>query len=268
MFAQSPKSTAATRREKQTRRRAQAVSRSGSILGTIKNTVAASLSWLVSKEEPFEDLGKRRRSNNAPRDYSDDDAEETRQAVKRMRVDSPGLSVQQNQNPSSGYLDPPSSTIRRNKPSIERARDEEMGFKRHSMTYGTLPSSLSRTMEPPSNYATQRRDPAQLHRFPSLAASTRSFTSGTRDSPDKPPALPFKLRTSLTPKPSNMPLRREASAPPPIASLRSKPIFVKPPPEEIVNQKRAERTLSLGTLAEYSRSVRIYIYVIINNSFL
>lgn len=143
-----------------------------------------------------------------------------------------------------------------------------MGFKRHSMTYGTLPSSLSRTMEPPSNYATQRRDPAQLHRFPSLAASTRSFTSGTRDSSDKPPALPFKLRTSLTPKPSNMPLRREASAPPPIASLRSKPIFVKPPPEEIVNQKRAERTLSLGTLAEYSRSVRIYIYVIINNSFL
>lgn len=236
------------------------MTRSGSILGTIKNIVAAPLSWF-SGGERFEDLGKRRRGNE--RDVVSDDEEDIGQKTKRMRMDSPPRA--QAAEPPAGYLDPPTSSLppitasartRTNdtlrKPTIEDS------YNRSSSVFGG--QSLTRTMsiDPPAQYATYNPDPSTIPLpMDSPMESRLSMSVGPRDLSMRPSASPLRLRTSLTPQPSPAkPLRREASAPPPLSSLMSKPVFVKPPPAEGAGrQLREQKTVSLGSLAEYSRFV-------------
>ncbi|KAI5124078.1 hypothetical protein M0805_003905 [Coniferiporia weirii] len=262
MFAPSPKSSAA-RRNKPYTRKAQAMSRSGSILGTIRNIVAAPLSWWASNEE-FEDLGKRRRVD--ARDASGDESENegrSRQKAKRIRLDSPERAQQQ---PAAGYLDPPPSSFRSAQEGtrwndVGRIKPSGNAYTRRTATYSAMPLSDSRTMsvDPPSQYTKLYRDRpmGSLSLAPPIKTS-HSMSLGPHDSSVRPPPSPFKLRTSLTPQPSiAKPIRREASAPPPLSSLQSKPVFVKPPPEETsARQLSAQKTLSLGTLAEFSRAGR------------
>lgn len=235
--------------------------RSGSILGTIKNIVAAPLSWF-SGGEKFEDLGKRRRGQE--RDLTSDDEDGFAQKTKRIRVSSP-VSAQAIE-PTASFLDPPASSLppismisRYRSSNVLRKSAVEDGYNRSSSVFGG--QSLSRTMsiDPPAQYATYHSDPSMVPLpMDSPMESRLSMSAGPRDLSMRPSASPLRLRTSLTPQPSPAkPIRREASAPPPLSSLMSKPVFVRPPPTGNTGRElKEQKTVSLGSLAEYNRFVR------------
>ncbi|KAH8108443.1 hypothetical protein DFH11DRAFT_1092365 [Phellopilus nigrolimitatus] len=272
MFAPSPKSISPRRNKPYTRNK-QHMSRSGSILGTIRNIVAAPLAWFAANEN-FEDLGKRRRNERDACQGTDgngdeeDDAVQSPHKVKRMRVDSPERV--HHAPPAAGYLDPPPVSLQPTQPTARRGgslsrrpRADENVYGRRSIVsmYGAPPLSHSRTMsiDPPAQYATIYHDPAAVPLpLTSPVASNHSLSLGPRDGSIQLPSSHFRLRTSLTPQPSIAnPLRREPSMPPPSSALQSKPMFVRPPQEDAsARQLRAQKTLSLGTLAEFDRATR------------
>lgn len=132
--------------------------------------------------------------------------------------------------------------------------------RQHSPMKGSKTLNLPRHMsiDPIQRDKTLSREPTSLSiRDMSMDLAASSFATTVSTSVDGPPA-PFRLRTSLTPQPSpTKASRREASAPPPLAVLMANPIFVKPPPDVKKARKlEDQKTISLGTLAEFHRSVR------------
>ena len=269
--------------------------RSGSILSTIRNLVAAPFSWFNHTDQ-LEDFGAKRRREPA---YSQGDGEYDINTdgegsrPKRLRVDSPKLgyldppekvftSTRQTEHSRPGYLDrhafvdsivdventPPGELIARPKPvespvittspQVARPIPSFMG-RQPSPIKGSKTLQISRTMstDPTLRDRALSREPTSLSvREMSVDPVMTSFATTISATTDGPPA-PFRLRTSLTPQPSpTKPSRREASAPPPLASLMAKPIFVKPPPDaKKVRKLEDQKTVSLGTLAEFQRSV-------------
>ncbi|KAL5490072.1 hypothetical protein ACEPAI_4905 [Sanghuangporus weigelae] len=264
MFASRAKSNALSKRDKPYSRKTEPMSRSSSLLGTIKNIVSAPLTWFASNQEGFEDLGKRRRV--AARDAEDLEEQQAERTGKRMRVDSPERSPERvRPSTTGGYLDPPTF-----KPPFDshatrfgthRASDEKNVTGRRTSIFGPPPpSSGNRTMsvDPASRYAIFKRDPTMIPLPADSPTRSSPARSVAHDDDSDRPRTPLRLRTSLTPQPSpSRRLRRESSAPPPFSNLQTRPAFVKPPAEEKQDQELGtHKTISLGTLAEVSRGSR------------
>lgn len=266
----SPRQPVRTRSKPYTRR--QPPHRSGSIMATIRNIVTAPLSWFSTTNE-FEDTpGKRRR---APAPQSNTDALDEYRSVKRQRVASPSPQPQ-------GYLDPP--------PMMFQPRSKREGGPQDPIPTA-FPSSTSISTNTqdhrPDKYGRHslsaavwsRRDQSRevsIDNLPSRlitrdatmvplpVSREASLSSVPRDSSVGPVRPSFRMRTTLSPIPAGSdygpnPKRRERdpSEPPPLTTLMSNPIFVKPPPNQhsIHRSQSAQPTTTLGALAQTSRAV-------------
>lgn len=254
---------------------------SNSFLGAIKNIVTAPFAWFGGSEDEFEDAkGKRRRLPAAPRDaHMDDESFPSR--AKRMRVNSPDRNTQP-------YLDPPrsaftqprrtsdhstSGAVRNITRSPRRTLHIPSASQRNRRTVSPLPSGshlkpegVTRTMslDPPSRSSFLSRIQTvptilDLQSDPNHAGDS---TSASRDVSMSPRRL--RVRSSLTPQPSGtgfgpvVPPRQERGPdePPPLTTLMTNPMFVKPPPG-IQKQGTTEppKQLTLGTLVHSQRTV-------------
>ncbi|KAF8556909.1 hypothetical protein OG21DRAFT_1482683 [Imleria badia] len=256
-----------------------------SFLGTIKNIVTAPFTWFAGSEDEFEDAkGKRRRLPVAPEDVHMDD-ESLPSSAKRMRVGSPDRDMQP-------YLDPPRSAF----PQPPRTSDHSTSgavrditrsprktlhipstsnqLPRNRRTVSPFPSGshlkpegVTRTMslDPPSRsrFSSRIQPASSISDLQSEPNHTGDSTSTSRDLSMSPRRL--RVRSSLTPQPSGtgfgpvVPPRRERGAdePPPLSTLMSNPMFVKPPP--VVQKQGAaepQKQLTLGTLIDSQRSAR------------
>ena len=259
MFASKAQPDVLGKREKPYARKMSPMSRSGSLLGTIKNIVSAPLSWFASNQEDFEDLGKRRRIPS--RDAGDFEEQRAGRTGKRMRVDSPERSpVRVQPSGTGGYLDPPLLNTRLTQAGLRRSSEEKDVTSRRSSIFGPPPPSSSdrnMSIDPPSRFSTFKRDPATAplpSDSPVRSSPARSFAP--EDELERPRS-PLRLRTSLTPQPSpSRRFRRESSAPPPFSNFQSRATFVRGPGEEKQDQKFiGQKTVPLGALAEASRRV-------------
>ena len=273
MFAPtpSPRSTPLARRRRQHGRGTMALPRSGSLLNSIKSFVANPLSWFGSNDENVEDLGKRRRE--ASKDIEDIEEDRSQGRSKRARVDSPSLAPPPKRvqpSTTAAYLDPPSSSLQPLQQNVNAGKDPRGSYMQHSANFGSLPSSMSRTMsiDPPSSFSNVRalRDPSMMSTSSPIEARS-SMSLAPCEMSRQPSSGPLKLRSSLTPQPTGpRALRREASAPPPLSSLQSRPVFVRPPEDEQNDRRnlrelRAQKTMSLGAYADFNRGVRIIFHV-------
>ena len=266
----SPRQPVRTRSKPYSRR--QPPPRSGSIMATIRDIVTAPLSWFSTTSE-FEDTpGKRRR---APVSQLNADASDEHRSVKRQRVASPSPQLQ-------GYLDPPSAMFQ---PRLKREgvsqdptatvfpsstladtntqdnRPDKYG--RHSLSaavWSRRGQSREVSMDnPPSRLIT--RDATMV---PLPISREASLSSVPRDSSVGPVRASFRMRTTLSPIPVGSdygpnPKRRERdpSEPPPLTTLMSNPVFVKPPLSQHPTHRSqsAQPTTTLGALAQSSRAV-------------
>ena len=261
------------------------LSRSNSFLGTIKNLVTAPLNWFSASDGSGreEAKGKRRRlpDSNSTEDLRQDDASRS----KKMRVSSPDRQV------DPGYLDPPTSIFKQSAPRRSpqphslapsgNPRHPSSVFPSFSATQQpqyrhsaspfppvpeTRPLSMARTMslDPPYQYGHGRDSSmAVLPRDTSLDPPTMRHPTFGRDVSPAPARSSFRMRSSLTPRPlgSNSTLlqrsrERDPSEPPPVASLMSNPVFVRPPPEAYLHRSMsAQPTITLGSYVDSHRRV-------------
>ncbi|KAG6379232.1 hypothetical protein JVT61DRAFT_11680 [Boletus reticuloceps] len=239
------------------------LARSNSFFGTIRNIVTAPFTWFAGSEDEFEDAkGKRRRLPVAQEDAHMDD-ESLPSRAKRMRFSSPDRDTQP-------YLDPPGYAfiqlgVHQTTPRLAlSAISPGLLGKRYIFHQPRISYDVTDAPYPPF--------PAFSSRIPAAPSITdlqsepnhaRSSTSAARDVSMSPRRL--RVRSPLTPQPSGtgfgpvVPPRRERAPdePPPLASLMSNPMFVKPPPGA-QKQGTAElsKQLTLGTLIDSQRSAR------------
>lgn len=275
-----------TQQNRQSNGRRQPLARSTSLLGTLKNIVTAPLSWF-GQDDDFEDTpGKRRRLG--PSGDAGDTTEDGGSRKKRLRVNSPEKEDQM------GYLDPPGQIFQqpRSAPpggsftklpslasypaSINRSTSVQtpsnsvrrISSRNNRHTVSPLRTSsaqadiLSRTMsmDPPARQQLGRDVTMTPHRD-----ANRYSMSLPRDASVSPTRSPFRMRTSLTPQPTganfgpSFQQRRErTSEPPTMEELMANPMFVRPPPEATHQRNQSkEPTVTLGSLVESQRSVRI-----------
>ncbi|KAF9228763.1 hypothetical protein BS17DRAFT_812720 [Gyrodon lividus] len=261
------------------------LARSNSFFGTIKNIVTAPFNWLASSEDEFEDAkGKRRRFPvTSDQGRLEDDTPQRR--AKRMRVSSPDRDTQP-------YLDPPRSAFKQLRQTSHQpgsghprhlsksprkslhipaasATTNQSPRNRHTLSpYPSgshlKPPGITRTMslDPPSHSSLSSRiQPAptmqDLQQESNHKRDSMSVSSDVSMSPRH-----LRVRSSLTPQPSCgsfgpiVPPRRERdpNEPPPLTTLMSNPMFVKPPPG-LQKQSSAEpgKQLTLGSLMETQR---------------
>ena len=264
----SPRQPVRTRSKPYTRR--QPPPRSGSIMATIRNIVTAPLSWFSTTEE-FEDTpGKRRR---APVSQPNADASDQHRSVKRQRVASPPAQPQ-------AYLDPP-LTMFQPHPKREGAPQDSTSFPpsasmnaniqerqpdksgRHSLSAAVW-SRRGQSREASMDNLQNRLITRDATMIPLPVSREASLSSVPRDSSVGPVRASFRMRTTLSPIPAGSdygptPKRRDRdpSEPPPLTSLMSNPIFVKPPPNHHSTHRSqsAQPTTTLGALAQTSRAV-------------
>ncbi|OJT14157.1 hypothetical protein TRAPUB_9268 [Trametes pubescens] len=240
--------------------------------------ITAPLTWFSSQPE-LEDAGSKRRRIPDPVDRDEDAYEDDRPSAKRKRVDSPEPAPRLPTQPTrtnQGYLDIPEGFIPRQSASRARLKAPAMQARASSFapsvsvpvmenvhlarrtasptisTSFSQPVAIQRTqsMDPPAYRAISlSRDVSMEGGLPGSA--TRDVTmSPTRHTP-----FQLRPRNSLTPQPSGQSFGpapqqkgRDASEPPPLASLISKPVFVRPPPQ--LQQTYVEQSTTLGSLAE------------------
>lgn len=256
-----------------------ALGRKNSFFGAIKNIVTAPLSWFGGSEEDFDDSdtrGKRRRLPIASEKTRDDSDSDSEQRTKRMRMGSPNRDKQP-------YLDPPRSAFRQHHKTSEGARIQNHRHvspsprkalrvptvtPRNRRTLSPYPSGSQlkaqpsvRTMslDPPSGQG-YSSSPARLQPVPTMQDLTeeKDAMSISRE----PSMSNLRMRTSVTPQPSGsdfgpvIPLRRERdpTEPPPLTTLMSNPMFVKPPPGlQKSNTAEMTRQATLGSLLDSQR---------------
>ncbi|KAI0822607.1 hypothetical protein BC628DRAFT_1326860 [Trametes gibbosa] len=257
------------------------LARSGSLLGTLKNIVTAPLAWFSSQPEFTDVAGKRRRNPGALDRDEDAYAEEDRPSAKRKRVDSPetiSVPLRQPTRTTQGYLDVPEGLIAKKSTPRQRltapashARSSSFApsfsvpaMHNADLTRRTASPTISVSYsQPVAVQRTQSMDPPvyrpiSLSRDASMEGGLPGSTS--RDVTMSPSRrhTPFQLRArhSLTPQPSGQTFGptpqhkgRDASEPPPLASLMSHPVFVKPP-LELQHAHPEQPVTTLGSLAE------------------
>ena len=185
-----------------------------------------------------------------------------------MRIGSPNDETTRSR-PTGGYLDPPLGTFPASRRRLNMASSipppvrEDKVLDMREFGYASS-AGLTRMMsvDPPSRHASLRE--GSIVPLPEPSPIRSSFSLGPREGSVQPPYSQLKLRSSLTPQPSAArPVRREASAPPPLSTLQSRPKFVRAPAEEAApRESLAQKTVSLGTLADMlgrrSVSVRLW----------
>lgn len=265
-------------------RSTRTVSRSGSLLGTIKGLWPAKLfGW--SGDSP-DTPGKRK---GVEESY---EAEEGQRSSKRQRVGgSPVRETTQPQVPqrqplqlaplptsASGYLEPPGNFFG---PTNAAAASRQGGHVRATSlapstrplqatgslrgltagpSTGAQPLGRTMSMDPPNRYRPNYGASKPMPLSRDVSMDDGSFEKALSTSP----TLPFRMRTSLTPQPSGVafgpePPRRErnGSEPPPLAQLIDKPVFVKAPSETPrPKPSTSQAPATLGALAEAQRTVR------------
>ena len=268
----------ANRRDSRRRGRRSPVSRSSSILGSLKSFIATPLSWFSPQQqeqlqEEFEDTPGKRRRNPQVADRDDREHEVGDARAKRQRVHSPEPEAQEHvqQQRTAGYLDVPEGLLARQptqpRISLTHGRSSSLVIPssrpyasrpdRHSLS----PLAGSSRSQPLSMARTMSMDPPTGYRPRALTREISMGLNSTRDVSMTPSRTPFQVRSrmSMTPQPAGQvfgpavpQLDREASEPPALESLTSNPQFVKPPPQsQSQGQPLAmEPTLTLGTLAE------------------
>lgn len=273
----------------QTQRRA-AVRRTGSFLGTIRNIVTAPLQWFASTDDLQDTRGKRRKLPAMSEESgAEDDSSESK--PKRMRVCSP-------ERPSTPYLDPPSAAFKQPRRTTEQVVSRHQrhisssprkilrvptdSATLHRRTLSPYPSrsqvvseDFTRTMslDPPSHSRSMRR----LQSAVSMQ-DVQEELGDARDSMPIEPDMSMSMsmsprrrprpRQSLTPQPSDLsfgpvvPVHRvnDSKRPPPLATLRSNPTFVKPPPDQQNPDPDAAQQLTLGALVDSQRNVCLISY--------
>lgn len=259
-----------------------ALGRKNSFFGAIKNIVTAPLSWFGGSEEDFDDSdarGKRRRLPNASEKTRDDSDSDSEQRSKRMRMGSPNRDKQP-------YLDPPRSAFRQHHKTSEGARIQNYlhvsPSPRKALRVPTVtprnrrtlspypsgsqlkaqPSVRTMSLDPPSGLG-YSSSPARLQPVPTMQDLTeeKDAMSISRE----PSMSNLRMRTSVTPQPSGsdfgpvIPRReRDPTEPPPLTTLMSNPMFVKPPPGlQKSNTAEMTRQATLGSLLDSQRKVRI-----------
>ncbi|KAI0079002.1 hypothetical protein K474DRAFT_1706003 [Panus rudis PR-1116 ss-1] len=264
--------------------RAQRLTRSTSVFSALANLVNP-LTWISpssSSSEPNEQ-GKRA--------AKDDLHEDTGRTVKRKRMHSPepqddadsDMPPQRPTRAKEGYLDPPQSMVGGGQFDRTRAPPRASSLvvpsrqvpRRDRFSLSPQPSSkLNSTAVAP----TQPVDGSELYRnqnegsrdgslvpLPSSRDGSieppMSSSSPARELSMSPSRAKFRMRTSLTPQPTGQefgptPHRRERdrSEPPPLSSLISNPVFVKPPPNlQTVPEESSQNVITLGSIAEQRR---------------
>ncbi len=252
------------------------LTRTGSIFGTIKNIVTAPLAWLTSYEDQENVSGKRGRNGNAIL-QDEGTYHEDQPSAKRKRVESPQPSPppQQPTRTTQGYLDVPENLLSRQAGGRQR-QTAPVGHSRsmslvtslnvptpsgsHPARRTASPAVMPSYMQPSMIQRTQSMDPPAYRATPlsrDVSMEEGQFGSVRRDvtmSPTRHTPFQLRPRNSLTPQPSGQtfgptlrPKERDVSEPPPLAALVTKPVFVKPPPQ----QYQAEQPVTtLGSLAE------------------
>lgn len=253
--------------------------RKNSFFGAIKNIVTAPLSWFGGSEGDFGDSdarGKRRRLPIASEQTRDDSDSDSEQRTKRMRMGSPNRDKQP-------YLDPPRSAFRQHhkisegarirnhrhvSPSPRKALRVPDATPRNRRTMSPYPSGSQlkaqpsvRTMslDPPSGLG-YSGSPARLQPVPTMQDLTeeKDAMSISRE----PSMSNLRMRTSVTPQPSGadfgpvIPPRRERdpTEPPPLMTLMSNPMFVKPPLGlQKTSTAEMTRQATLGSLLDSQR---------------
>ncbi|EAU88404.2 hypothetical protein CC1G_05170 [Coprinopsis cinerea okayama7 len=236
------------------------ITRQGSLLGTIKNIVAAPLTWLAGSEhdDSSDSTGKRRRLEPVSESGTTDDGDNATR-TKRMRLNSPPKTVA-----PTAYNDPPSSAfvplrVKRRTPAPPLARSSSTSANilepprnsRRNVSRSTLsPPRIGRTMsmDPPLSQLYISRDASipDVVMESGQASNTRELSVPAGSLTARPS---FRMRTSLTPQPQP----RELSEPPPISTLSLNPTFVRPPRPI---QEEPKPSTTLGTLVESVRSAR------------
>ena len=255
------------------------LARSGSLIGALKNIVSAPLAWFTSYDDQENLSGKRSRITNA---ILEDEGtyHEDQPSAKRKRIDSPELSGPPPQlapRSTQGYLDVPDNLL--SKPVGGRNRSSaQPGHGRSSSMVAPLsipavqgahparrtasPAGILASSQLIAAQRTQSMDPPQ-YRAISLSRDVSmedgQFGSATRDvtmSPSRRDPFQLRARNSLTPQPTGQSFgpnvrhkERDASEPPPLSALMSKPQFVKPPLQTAQGQAGQDFT-TLGSLAE------------------
>lgn len=253
--------------------------RSNSLLGSIKNFVAAPFTRLFTGnpndfDDPSDFTGKRRIILNQDID-NNDIVEDGPAPAKRMRVKSPSPPS------SAGYLDPPGSTFHLNNnnnlSSNLPSRSASISLPSTTLpdynarsTISPLRNHFSRNMSldsvPPHQPRPLSRD-ITMKSLSSIPADT--VMSGSRGSLPPMASRPFRLRDSLTPQPHSSIARqphRDASEPPPVTMLNSNPIFVRGPSQ--FSEPQTQPVPTLGSLIDSQRAVsfsvtRLPIYCLI-----
>lgn len=256
-----------------------ALGRKNSFFGAIKNIVTAPLSWFGGSEEDFGDgdgRGKRRRLPIASEQVRDDLDSDSEQRTKRMRMGSPDRDKQP-------YLDPPRSAFRQHRKTSEGARIQNhrhvspsprtalrvpIATPRNRRTMSPYPSGSQLKAQP--SVRTMSLDPpsglgysgslARLQPVPTMQDLTEEKDAMCISR--EPSMSNLRMRTSVTPQPSGsdfgpvIPSRRERdpTEPPPLTTLMTNPMFVKPPPG-LQKSSTAEMTrqATLGSLIDSQR---------------
>ncbi|KAJ3882482.1 hypothetical protein F5051DRAFT_34754 [Lentinula edodes] len=275
MIPMSNTSTYERFRQGQAQRRSIVRSNS-SLLGSIKNFVAAPFARLFSGtandfDDPSDLSGKRRLVYNEDVD-NNDIVEDGPAPAKRMRVQSPDPPSSPR---SAGYLDPPGSAFHldhnNNLSNNPPSRSASI-----SLPFTTLPDSTVHnarsTVSPLRNTFSRNMSidsiPSNQSRPLSRDISMKSFSSipverslstraGSRDSMPPLTAHHFRLRESLTPQPHHSMGRqpnRDVSEPPPVTALHSNPVFVRGPSQ--VSEPQTQPVSTLGTLVDSQRNAR------------
>lgn len=257
--------------------------RQSSVLGRLKSLFLNPFgAWVGSDLE--NEQGKRPRHSDV--DYGADQDDDSVRRSKRKRLDnvqdeSDQFFEQPTFHPvTNGYLDPPSDAFNRtsvNKP-VQRAsslvipqstgRHQPQQNGHYSLS--PQPTASLRTMRPileETNQTSRRSDYVDATRVPlplSRDASMESIGGPVRDSSKSPSRPKFRMRTSMTPQPTGQnfgPSRKERdrSEPPPLASLVTRPMFVKPPTglSTVTEEPVRHSTVPLGAVAETYRTVSL-----------
>lgn len=220
-------------------------------------------------------MGKRRRQAAATTESADKDGPTP---SKRQRVRSPDSDGGM----QPAYLDPPTTAFpqqsqraaqfspRRNVKSINLTQVPNVSS---GMTVGPsaprvlspLRKQFSRNMNIDNSSQNAPRPLSRDVSMKSIGTLSREVSMeplGIRRDNSMPPLSSskpsFKMRSSLTPQ-----LTRETSEPPPVSSLKTKPMFVHPPAG--ISRKPSmtlDTAVTLGSLADNSRRVRESNYLI------
>lgn len=263
----------------------QQLSRSNSsLLNTLKSLVTAPLSWFAGSEEFEDSKGKRRRLASPLGPTSDDEDKASR--PKRMRLDSPPTDPSHSR--PGAYLDPPAHAFKPQRASSLQSVPRSLSLSIPSFTLQELSLNststannvrstlsplrnlgISRTMsvDPPTRAL--RREPAMtsipLNRevsFESAKNPLRSAIQRELSAPLMPQSsrTSFHVRSSMTPQPLVPHAQRESSEPPALSNLVINPVFVRAPssqPAESRQRSGVSQTVTLGSLVDHSRGVRI-----------